>query len=496
MEVTVPSDSFRRKLDSAYNELAKNSNIPGFRPGKAPRNIINRYYNKEKIHDAAVEETIEEAFWPAVKDKELILAGKPRIEPLPWKDGEDFKFVAVLEAVPPIPEVAYENIEILLPEREITDETIDEEIRKLSIRFGEATEIKDRPASNGDFVTLIFSGEVPDQTVETPEGEKVWHYDEQEMEIELGRGKALPGLEEALAGMELEELKEFDLTLPDDFADARVRSKILKAKARITKIREIKPAVIDDETVKKHFGEKGVADVGALRDKIREEIENANKSLDENSKKEQIYEFLSRMTDFPLPEGMVRGEFINSLDRILKALSDTGTDIEELMKPENERGVRIRKRTRLEAERVARVDLLLGDIARRESIGVQSDEIANYIMMMAYRQGFKEQDLKLLLKDPGFVEGTRNEILQKKVMIFLSSKVKEKKISREDFIAFVENLRKENEETTKSALESLEDPIKALETDYLHEFIHKDHPDTTDIDSNDSNENTEKSGVE
>jgi len=466
--VTVPEERFKRKLDGVYNDLSRNINIPGFRPGKAPRNIINKHAGgREKIIAEATEEAIKDTIWPLIKEKELTVVGQPRIDHIDWTDGTDFRYVAVFEVIPQIPEVDYETIGVKLPERKLDDEMVETEIRRISVRLGESTEIKDRPVQNGDFLLISFQGEVPDVLVDTIEGEQPWSINQDMIEVEMGSGKAIAGLEDHLMGMQLEEIKEFDIALPDDFDVRKVRGKTLKAKVRIIKISTVQPAELTDEIVAEKFKEQGVESLGDLKEKIRLELENNFQQMDENSRSEQIEEYLIENSEFPLPQGLVRSKFLDILDRSLSAIKDRGKEIDDFMKPDNVVGQGIRKRAMHQATRLGKLDLILREVARRESIKTSPEEVANYIMMMSMRQGLSEKDMRSLLQDARFMENTRDELLKRKVTHFLINKVEPERISEEDFQEMIQDIRDRLENIEKEFVDTSDDPLAEFETDVL-----------------------------
>jgi len=465
--VTVTPDKFRSKLDSIYNNLAKEANIPGFRPGKAPKNIIDRRFGRERIIHDATEDIIEDSLWPVLKEKELSIVGHPRIDHDDWKEGEDFNYTAVLEIIPPIPEVDYKDIKIVLQDRALNDELVDEEIEHLGYRMGESTEIKDRPVKDGDFILVDFESETPEVTIETIDGEAPWRYEQKNLEIHMGAGKMIKGLDEHITGMELEEIREFKLVLPEDFPDKRVGGKSVDVKIRVAGIREVKPVELTDDLVIEKFGEQGIEDLEGLREKIRQEIQSSWGKMDERATVDQIESYLSRTFDIPLPEGLVRSRYADIMDRTLESLKGEGTDIDKLMEKGNVSGEKIRKRARYQAERLTRIDLVMREVARKESIRVADEEIANYLMLLAYRQGLNEKDLRTLMKDPQFIAGTREELLRKKVTHFLIDKIEAERIGEEEFSKMMEEAREEGESHEKEYVENSVDPDIALQEDYL-----------------------------
>ena len=472
IEVTVPHERLQHKLDEAYSELSKAANIPGFRPGHAPRGILNRHFGKEKIFKETAEELIEDTIWPVLKQKELTVVSRPVIDPREWHEGEEFRYVATVEVLPPVPEIDYENIKVTLPKREVTEEILADELHRLRIRLGKSASITDRPAGDGDIVTVDFEGEVPDVMLESFKGEEPWSSKDKDLVVELGGGKALPGLEDALRGMVLEEIKEFDLDLHDDFQDPRVRGKILKAKARLTSILQPEPVELTDELIKEKFGEDGIETLDQLKERVTNEIEDSWQRIDKGETVDQIESHLSREYDFPLPASMVRAEFADILDRVLSQLKEKGADIEALMKPENERGASIRKRAWFQAERLTRLNILLGETARHEGIKASDEDVANYIMMLAYRRGLKERDIKLLLDDRSFIENTREDILRKQVTNFILSRVAPDRVEMDQYRNMAEAAHREATDHEQAAIERMEDPLAVLEREHEHEHSH------------------------
>ena len=471
--VKVPSDIFVSEMDKIYTDLASNADIHGFRPGKAPRNILNKHFGKDRIIAETYENVIESTIWPALKEKEITIVGRPRIDFDPWTHGQEFNYQAVFEIVPPIPQIDCESYTVILPVREVTDEIMGEELRRLGIRLGKPERITDRPVREGDLALIIFDGEVPDVMVSTLEGDRPWKATNQQMEIEVGTGKALKGLDEFIVGMELEEIKEFEFILPDDFNDHRVRGKKINAKVRVQGIMKVEPVELNDETVKEKFGEQDIETLDDLKEKMRTEMEGEIVRTDGQEKADQLEILLTRIDDFPLPENLVRSKFAEVMDRTTESLKSEGKDIEDLMKEDDEKSILIRKRARYQAERMVRLDLLTREIARKESIGVQNEEIANYIMMLGMHQGIQEKDIKTLLKDPQFMDGTRNDILRKKVTSFLISKIHIERVSDDKYREHLDKTRED--ELTKEAafVESTDDPLKTIETDHLAETLNE-----------------------
>jgi len=464
--VSVPDEKFRKALNKLYGEIAQNIKIDGFRPGKAPHNVINRHYGKEKIINETYQDVIEDTLWPVLKEKELSVIGPPRIDPGKWEEGRDFTYTAVIEVVPQIPPIDISAINPILPDRSFSDKELDEELRRMSLRLGEFEAITDRPVQKGDIILATFEGEVDSVMVDSIDGPEPWKIKDESMEVEIGAGRAIAGLEDLFTGMELEEIKDIEITLPDDFGDRRVRGKTLKGKIRVKSVRKVTPAELTDDFIKEKLGDQKIETLDNLKEQVKAEVENTHSQLDERSIIDQIESFFSRSFDFPLPEGLVRGRYADILDRTLDTIKRDGGDIKKLMEDGNPTGLKVRKRSRYQAERVVKLDLLMREIARKETIGVAQEEVINYIAFLAMRQGIGEKDLRALIQDPQFIESTKDELLRKKVIHFLVGKVAPARVSEEEFKKMLDDARADGEAHEKQYLDSIDDP-KLLKGDYL-----------------------------
>ena len=464
--VSVPDEKFRKALNKLYGEIAQNIKIDGFRPGKAPHNVINRHYGREKIINETYQDVIEDTLWPVLREKELTVIGPPRIDPGKWEEGGDFTYTAVIEVVPQIPPIDISAIKPMLPERTFSDKELEEELRRMSLRLGEFEAITDRPVQKGDIILASFEGEVEDVEVDSIDGPEPWNIKDENMEVEIGAGRAIAGLEDLFTGMELEEIKDIEITLPDDFGDRRVRGKNLKGKIRVKSVRKVTPAELTDEFIKEKLGEQNIDSLDKLREQVKADVENTHSKLDERSVIDQIESFFSRSFDFPLPEGLVRGRYADILDRALDTIKRDGGDIKKLMSEGNPTGQKVRKRSRYQAERIVKLDLLMREVARKETIGVAQEEVINYIAFLAMRQGIGEKDLRALIQDPQFIESTKDELLRKKVIHFLVEKVAPTRIPEEEFRKMLDDARADGEAHEKHYLDNSDDP-ESMKADYL-----------------------------
>jgi len=468
VKISVPEEKFRGNLKKFYRELSQNINIPGFRPGKAPDNVINRHYGRQNIINETYQEVIKDTLWPVLQEKELTVVGPPKIDHDHWQDGSDFVYTARLEVMPQIPEVDYSLLTATLPERKFEDKELGEELRRMALRLGESEVISDRPVEKGDVILSTFEGEVADVMVDGIDGEQPWKIKDDNMEIEIGADHAIAGLEELFIGMDLEEIKDIELVLPGDFADRRVRGETLVGKIRVKGIRSVTPAELTDEFIKEKLGEQKIETLEQLKEKVGTEVQAQWQQMDDRSIVDQIEAVLSRTYDFPLPEGLVRAKYADILDRTLDAIKKDDGDVDKLMEDGNTTGVKIRKRARFQAERTVRLDLIMREVARKESIGVQQEEVINYIAYLAMRQGIAEKDLKTLIQDAQFIEATKNELLEKKVIHFLVDKTTSEKVAEEDFRKMIDEARSEGEAHEKEFIGGADDPVN-MKDDYLEE---------------------------
>ena len=209
LEITVESTRFDEAIKKVYFKSAKYFNIPGFRKGKAPMQIVEKYYGKEIFYEDAFNEVAQEALEEAIKENKLEVVSRPDIEVTQIEKGKDLIFTAVMQTKPEANLGKYKGIEIKKIEYNVSDKDIEHELGHMQEHNARLISIEDRPVETGDIATIDFEGFVDGKAFEG--GKAEGH------ELEIGSNTFNPGFEDQVIGMNIDEEKEIKVKFPDEY---------------------------------------------------------------------------------------------------------------------------------------------------------------------------------------------------------------------------------------------------------------------------------------
>ena len=240
LTVEVSAADFEAAVEKAYRKQRGSIRMPGFRPGKAPRKMIENMYGAGVFYEEAVNIALPDAYSGAVKESELHVVGYPQVELLEvGKEG--FSFKATVAVYPEVTLGQYKGVEAPRAEVNVTGEDVDARLKEMAERDSRMVSVEDRPVENGDIVNIDFEGFLNGEPFD---GGKSDSFD-----LEIGSGSFVPGFEEQLVGMNAGEEKDIDITFPEDYhADLAGKAVVFHVKANSIKVREL-PA-LDDEFAK------------------------------------------------------------------------------------------------------------------------------------------------------------------------------------------------------------------------------------------------------
>jgi len=212
LKITVPSLIVQNKKNDRFMQIAKKAKLPGFRPGKAPQNVIQQQYGNQ-VNQEVLTELLEASYAEAIQDKELRPAGPPEVSIDQFVDGSDFTFTASIELYPEFKLKGLDKIKVDKLSTSITQTDINEMIENLQKQRGEWKSVE-RNSKSGDQLLIDFDGKVDGETFEGGEAK--------DFMMQLGAGQMLPEFDEALMDVSPDEKKEFELTFPDEYHKKRV----------------------------------------------------------------------------------------------------------------------------------------------------------------------------------------------------------------------------------------------------------------------------------
>jgi trigger factor len=405
LAVSVPADAVNAEVEKAYTSLQRKARVRGFRPGKAPRQVLARLYGPQVASDV-VQTLVKETLPKALDENKVQPVNQPQVEPGRLEQGTAFEYKARFEVSPEIEEVAYEGLELVRPPTVATEQMVDEQIEIL--RRGHARlEAPDppRPAQKGDVVTVDFTLTVEGQDLKDAGGEAV--------ALEVGAGQALPELEAALTGKQADDAFDVDAKFPDQHPRPELKGKTGTFHVKIKDVKaRILPA-LDDEFAK---------DVGSfqtlveLRADVHTRLEKMLKDRAETALAEQVIERLNEKNTLAVPPSLVEQQCKMMEMELGQNARRMGRRLSQ------EEFAKVHTQVHAEAEKKVRAGLLMAAIARKLSIQVGDADIQQGIQELAAETGKNVAKVRAEYSDPQRRQILIGMILEDKVLDVIEGK--------------------------------------------------------------------------
>lgn len=369
LNIEIPEEKVARELDNAYKNLKKTAKVKGFRPGKAPRTVLERLFKKD-IHNDVSSKLLQDSFMEALKDNDLNIVGNPKIDPSELDEKGPFRYVATVEIKPEIEAINFKGLTLKKALYRITDEEMDAQLKMLQKNMARQNPItEDRGVLENDFVLIDYEGFKDGKPFE--ETQKTENYT-----LKVGQGQILKTFDEELVGMKPGDNREIKVKFPEDFSNEKLANFEITFQVTLHAIKEEVLPEIDDEFAKQ-FGQYETLD--DLKNAITENLNQGYAKRVEQEMNEQIFTTLIEKTEFELPDSMVDYELegiIEEVERSLayhnKSLEDQGLSREILLEKHRET-----------AEKKVRRHLILGKIIEQENITLSDEELENGFAEMA-----------------------------------------------------------------------------------------------------------------
>lgn len=371
LTVSVEKEVFDNAISKVYKKQVKNINVPGFRKGKAPRNIIEKMYGADVFYDDAMQECCPDALADAATEAQLKIVSVTNVEVTEVSaDGFTFKATCIVE--PEVEIKDYKGIKITKKSTEVTDELINEEIDRVRERNSRMVSVEDRAAQMGDFTVIDFEGFVDDVAFEGGKAEN--------FNLELGSGNFIPGFEEQIVGHNIDEEFTIDVKFPEEYHSDELKGKDAQFKIKLHEIKVKELPEVDDEFV------KDVSEKDTL-DEYKEEIkENISKRLEAEAEKDiddKLVEALLDKVEGDIPEAMYDNEVNTMLREMDMRLRSQGMDMNTYMQYTGMNPESVRQMYLPEAEKRVKMRLALEKIAKLESIAPTDEELENEYKRLA-----------------------------------------------------------------------------------------------------------------
>lgn len=371
INVEVPFEELQPDFDRAFQSLAGQVRIPGFRPGKAPRKILEARVGRGAVLEQVVNDAIQSRYSEAVTANEVKVLGQPEIDVTKLEDNVELVFNAEVDVRPEITLPDFSEIAVTVDPVEITDEDIDEQLLSLRQRFGTLTGV-DRPVQDGDFVSIDLSATVDGKEVTEAATEGLSH--------EVGSGQLIDGLDDAIIGTSAGESKDFESTLlAGEFAG---RKAVVTVKVNSVKERELPEADDDFAQLASEFDT-----IDELTADLRERVERVKKVEQAGQIRDKVLEVLLDTVEIPLPDAVVQAEVDSAVHDAIHELDHDEAQLDKLLEAQGSSREEFDKEARESAERSVKTQLLLDAIAEAEGTTVEQQELTERIFFQAQRYG-------------------------------------------------------------------------------------------------------------
>ncbi|BBX15764.1 trigger factor [Mycolicibacterium duvalii] len=382
INVEVPFTELEPEIDKAFKQLAKQVRLPGFRPGKAPRKLLEARVGRGAVLEQVVNDALPGRYSEAVASSSLQPLGQPEIEITKLEDNDELVFTAEVDIRPEIELPDLSALKITVDPITVSDEDVDAELTSLQERFGTLTGV-DRAAENGDFVSIDLSATVNGQDVPEATTEGLSH--------EVGSGQLIEGLDEAIVGLKEDESKVFTTKLvAGEHAgqDAEVTVTV-----RSVKVRELPE--LDDEFAQlaSEFDT-----IDELKADLREKVARTKRVQQAEEIRDKAIEELLAQTEVPLPEKVVQAQIDDTLHNAIHSLDHDEEKFAEALAEQGSSRDEFDADNRTNAEKAIKTQLVMDAIADKLDIQVGQNDLTERLVLMSRQYGLEPQQLLQVLQ--------------------------------------------------------------------------------------------------
>ncbi|RLB41850.1 MAG: trigger factor [Deltaproteobacteria bacterium] len=405
LSIEIDASEVDKRIDRAYREIRKRAKIKGFRPGKAPLKLLERYYGPQVIEDVQ-KELISETFPKALQESELAPLNFPMLEKGPVERGKSFKYSAIMEVRPEIQLSEYLGIEVEKEEVSVSDSDVEERLEQIRKAHGKLTPVDpERPVREGDYVIVEYEAFSGDQPIEGMRSTNFM--------IKIGSGDFHPEVERGLLGAQKGEEREIHVDFEPDYFHNLLAGKPVDFKIKIIDIKEMELPQIDDEFAKRL--DPDLENVEALKAKVRELILQEREREAERDVKARLMDKIAEGLEVALPQSMVESEILDSIESIKQDLLRSGSSLEKAGLSEE----KLRQDFRPVAEKKVKNSLILTEIAKKENISVGEEDLDEAFEDIAKATGQDAEPLRRYYEARGLIDSMRQRLLEQKTLNYL-----------------------------------------------------------------------------
>lgn len=388
LTIEVTAEDLEKALNAAYQRQKKNISIPGFRKGKVPRAMVEKMYGPAVFYEDAVNSLIPQEYAKAADESGLDIVSQPEIDVVQIEKGKPFIFTAEVAVKPEVTLGEYKGLEVPKADLEVTDEEIEAELKKEQEKNARTIHVEDRAAQEGDKVTIDFEGFVDGVAFEGGAGK--------DYPLTLGSKTFIPGFEEQLVGVALEQPVDVNVTFPEDYQAEELKGKEAVFKCVIHKIEAKELPELDDDFAK-DFSEFDTLE--EYKKEIKDNIEKRKADAAKTEKENAVVDKAIENAQMDIPEAMVKTQINQMIDDFARRIQSQGLTMEQYMQFTGSTRETMQEQMRPQAMKRIQSRLVLEKVAEVENIQISDEKLDEELTKMAEMYKMELDKFKELVDD-------------------------------------------------------------------------------------------------
>lgn len=412
VKVTFSQEEWKNAQDQALNKLAKRVKIDGFRQGKAPAKMVKARIGKAAILEEATDIILQKNYSSILLDNDVQPVGQPQVK-IDELTEQDLKVTVVAPVAPEVELGQYKGLEVKKGSVRVTKKEIEEELKNYQNQFAELVVKEEGTVENGDTAVIDFEGFKDGEPFEGGKGEN--------HSLEIGSGSFIPGFEDQVIGMKVEEEKDINVTFPEDYHVADLAGQDVVFKVKVHEIKSKVIPEIDDELAK-DVNIDGIETLEDLKTYTKEQIKNRKQTEVDNKFNDDIFNAVIENTPLEVPEVMVNNEVDNMMREVEQNLAQQGLNLETFQQITGKTNEAMREEMKEQAEKRVKFNLIVAEVAKVENIEVTDEEVDKEIKTIAEYYGREFEEVKQLFASQSIQ--LKNELATRKAIDLIKENVK------------------------------------------------------------------------
>ena len=382
--IKVEGEKWEKALDMAFKKANEKAKIPGFRPGKAPKNIYLKNYGIESLFMDASNYAVEDAYNQMLEEnKDLEIAAQPLLD-IRTIDEKYIEYVFTITLKPEVKLGKYKGLNVKKETVKVTKKEIEEAVDHMREHYKENV-VKEGKVENGDIAIIDFEGFKDGVAFEGGKGENY--------SLEIGSNTFIPGFEEQLVGMETGEEKDINVTFPEDYHAEDLKGAPVVFKVKVNEIKEVKVPELDKEFFE-DLGMEGIDSKEALEAQVKENITASKEMKAEDKYMEDLLAEIAKTTEVDVPETMINDETDRMVDHFAEHMAMQGISIEQFYQYTNSNKEALKEQYKEEALKRIKYRLIIEEIIKAEKIEVTEEEVNAEVEEIAKKYNMTKEEVK------------------------------------------------------------------------------------------------------